>query len=270
MKLKLAGISRQTEFSPNHVLNDFLIINKTAEELRKLGCEVKMYDESVLMQGLIEEQFIFSMVQGLIGSKTLLKISENKKLIINSPQSVINCYRYNMVKLLPENNIPFPESKIVQTNNGIDSSDLNHKIWLKRGDAHAVHKEDVSLVYSVNEMETMLKEFQRRGITCAVIQKHLNGDTVKFYAIRGTDFFYWYHLNGEYHTKFDDSVLFKLADKSAETLGLYVYGGDAIITPESEIIIIDINDWPSFAPVRDKASQLIAELIYRKVKDNEG
>ncbi|RPI17471.1 MAG: hypothetical protein EHM58_09140 [Ignavibacteriae bacterium] len=269
MKLKLAGISRQTEFSPNHVLNDFLIINKTAEELQKLGCEVKMYDESVLMQGLIEEQFIFSMVQGLIGSKTLLKVAENKKLVINSPQSVINCYRYNMVKLLPGNGIPFPESRIVTTNNGIELEDIKQKVWLKRGDAHAVHKEDVSLVYSMNEMETMLKEFHRRGITSAIIQKHLIGDTVKFYAIRETDFFYWYHLNGEYHTKFDEAKLIELADRSAETLGLYIYGGDAIITPESEIIIIDINDWPSFAPVRDKASQLIANLIYRKVEEYE-
>jgi glutathione synthase/RimK-type ligase-like ATP-grasp enzyme len=269
MKLKLAGISRQTEFSPNHVLNDFLIIQKTAEELQKLGCEVRMYDESVLMPGLIEEDYIFSMVQGIIGTQTLLKIAGKKKLVINHPQSVLNCYRYNMVKMLPQNDIPFPESIIVPTNNGVEYEHISGKVWLKRGDAHAVHKEDVSLVYSDNEMETMLKEFYRRGINNAIIQKHLIGDTVKFYAIREMNFFYWYHLNGEYHTKFDEKLLQEHADKSAETLGLYVYGGDAIITPQSEIIIIDINDWPSFAPVREKAGRLIAELIYRKAIENE-
>ena len=53
---------------------------------------------------------------------------------------------------------------------------------------------------------------------------------------------------------------------AAETLGLYVYGGDAIISPDGTVSIIDINDWPSFAPVRDEASREIAKLILRKAQ----
>ena len=271
MKYKVAGISRKTEFSPSHVLNDFLIINKTAEELIKLGAEVKIYDESVLSRELIGEDYVFSMVQGPIGTGTLLKMEEFKKFIINSPKSVLNCYRYNMVRLLPENNIPFPESFIISTSsykNG-ELDDFGTKYWLKRGDAHAVHKEDVTLVYTKNELFSILSEFYRRGIEQAILQKHLIGDTVKFYAIRETDFFHWYYLNGIHHTKFDENKLLELADTSAKILGLYVYGGDAIISPDSKISIIDINDWPSFAPVRDQASQLIAKLIYKKVLEYE-
>lgn len=264
MKIKLAGISRKTEFSPNHVLNDFLIIKETSEELSKLGAEVTMYDESVLTADLIKENYIFSMVQGMTGIKTLLKIEETGKFIINSPQSVLNCYRYNMVELLPGNGIPFPHSRIVSTLDHAALDDFDKKFWLKRGDAHAVHKEDVTLVYNKDETLTLLREFGGRGIKRAVLQKHIEGDTVKFYAIRETGFFHWYYLDGIYHTPFDEKKLIELADSSAEILGLYIYGGDAIITPDSEIIIIDINDWPSFAPVKDKAAQLIAELIYRK------
>ena len=66
----------------------------------------------------------------------------------------------------------------------------------------------------------------------------------------------------------DENKLLELADTSAKILGLYVYGGDAIISPDSEISIIDINDWPSFAPIREAASHHIAQLLYRKAKEH--
>ena len=91
---------------------------------------------------------------------------------------------------------------------------------------------------------------------------------MKFYAVRESELFHWYYLNGVYHTKFDEQKLRDLASASAEALRLYVYGGDAIIGKDGSITIIDINDWPSFAPVREKASRYIAQLIYRKAKEN--
>jgi glutathione synthase/RimK-type ligase-like ATP-grasp enzyme len=270
MDVRLAGISRKTEFSPNHVLNDFLIIKRTSEELENLGARVTIYEESILTEDLVKEPFVFSMVQGNVGCNTLIKISKNKKLVINSPQSVLNCYRYNMVKLLPGNGIPFPQSIIISTEaSNINYLDFNGKYWVKRGDAHAVHKEDVTLVYNNDEAMSTLKEFSQRGISSAVLQENLCGDTVKFYAVRETDFFHWYFVNGFFHPNFEHDRLRELAERSAEILGLYVYGGDAIITPESDIYIIDINDWPSFAPVRDEASRIIAELIYKKALENE-
>ena len=54
-----------------------------------------------------------------------------------------------------------------------------------------------------------------------------------------------------------------LASSSADILGLDVYGGDAIISPDGSISMIDMNDWPSFAPVRDEAKKHIANLIYK-------
>ena len=55
---------------------------------------------------------------------------------------------------------------------------------------------------------------------------------------------------------------------AAETLGLFVYGGDAIIGRDGSITIIDVNDWPSFAPVREEASRAIADLIFRKAQEH--
>ena len=271
MKLQFAGIRRKTEFSPNHVVNDLLIINQTGDELKRLGAEVMMYDEGVITPETMKEKLVFSMAQGPIGSNTLLKIEQRGAFIINSPRAVMNCYRITMVKRLPEAGIPFPKSVIVATDsdvNGKQAGFTSSKLWIKRGDVHAVHKEDVTLANTDEEELTMLKEFHHRDIREAILQEHLDGDTVKFYAVRESDLFHWYYLNGIYHTKFDENKLRSLALASAETLGLYVYGGDAIIGKDGSITIIDINDWPSFAPVRDQASRHIAQLIYRKAKEH--
>jgi len=271
MAIKFAGVRRKTEFSPNHVVNDLLIINKTADALRQLGAHVTMYDEGVITPDSMKEHLIFSMAQGPIGSQTLMKIEQRGTFIINSPKSVINCYRINMVKLLPEANIPFPRSVVIATDsdvNGRQAGFTSSKLWVKRGDVHAVHKEDVSLASTDDEELTLLKEFHQRDIKEAILQEHIDGDTVKFYAVRETNLFHWYYLNGVYHAKFDEQQLRKLAESSAEIMGLYVYGGDAIIGKDGRITIIDINDWPSFAPVRDQASQYIANLILRKAEEH--
>ncbi len=273
MVLKFAGVRRKSEFSPNHVGNDLLIINLTAEALRRLGAEVTMYDEADLTPDSIAEDFVFSMAQGPRGTEALMGVDRRGGLIINSPQSVRNCYRVNMVKLLPEHGIPFPDSRIVSTatppvvsGNGLE----REKLWIKRGDVHAVHKEDVTLAYSRDEQTTILQEFNSRGIGQAILQEHLEGDTVKFYAIRDSEFFHWYYVNGERHTPFDQNRLYELAQSSARVLGLHVFGGDVIIDAEGTIRIIDINDWPSFARVRDEASYHIGQLLLRKAQENVG
>lgn len=269
MSFKLAGISRQADYSPNHVENDSLIIRSTAEELKKLGVEVSIYGEREVLNSSFNEQLIFSMVQGPESIEKLLEIENNGAFILNSPKSVINCYRTNMVTLLPENGIPFPKSIIIkipcEEETKLPTFDSS-KFWVKRGGVHAVHREDVTLVYSEAEKDNVLKEFCRRGINKAILQEHLEGDVIKFYAVQNSEFFNWYYLNGKYHTDFDYKILHDLASKSAEILGLSIYGGDAIISPEGNISIIDMNDWPSFAPVRDEASKYIAKLIYNMAK----
>ncbi|MBI1806828.1 MAG: hypothetical protein HYR76_07250 [Ignavibacteria bacterium] len=271
MTLKFAGIRRKTEFSPNHVVNDLLIINQTGDALKALGAEVTMYDEGMITPETMKEKLIFSMAQGPLGSHTLSKIEQRGAFIINSPRAVMNCYRINMVKLLPRAGIPFPRSVIVSTDSDVDARQAGFttsKLWIKRGDVHAVHKEDVTLANTDEEELNLLKEFHQRDIKEAILQEHLDGDTVKFYAVRESDLFHWYYLNGVYHTKFDEKNLCDLASASAEALHLYVYGGDAIIGRDGSVTIIDINDWPSFAPVRERASQHIAHLIYRKAKEH--
>jgi glutathione synthase/RimK-type ligase-like ATP-grasp enzyme len=89
---------------------------------------------------------------------------------------------------------------------------------------------------------------------------------VKFYGVRETDLFHWYYLNGVRKTPFAAGKLREIASAAADILGPYVYGGDAIIGVDGSITVIDINDWPSFAPVREEASRAIAGLVFRKAQ----
>ena len=100
MKLKIAGISRQAEYSPNHVENDSLILRATAEVLQELDVEVIFYGEGEVLNSNFNEELIFSMAQGPEAIERLLEIENKGSFIINSPRAVKNCYRINMVKLL--------------------------------------------------------------------------------------------------------------------------------------------------------------------------
>jgi len=267
MKLKFAGVKRKDVYSPNHITNDSLILNKTAEVLRNFGHEINIYDEAYLEKNNIEEKYVFSMAQGLTGLLKLKDLENERTFILNTPSAALNSYRTSMIQLLTEKGIPFPKSILLDNKNITEdyfSLFRAKKVWLKRGDVHAEHKEDVTLIYSKNELETTLEEFSKRGIENAIIQEHLPGDTIKFYGILGTDFLYWYYLNGNNHVPFDTNELKNLAFSSAKVLGLDIFGGDVIISPTGSISIIDINDWPSFAPVRDKAAEYIGQLIHRK------
>lgn len=271
MKLEFAGIRRKTEFSPNHEINDLLIINKTAENLRQMGAVVNFYDEESINPDKIHENLIFSMVQGPNGIKQLLRLSQQKLLIINSPESVHSCYRANMLKMLPKGGIPIPRSLLISTDmmmNGEISQFNSDKIWVKRSDVHAVRKEDViSIDLNQDKVNCTLKDFKNRQIENVIIQEHISGDVVKFYAVRETDFFFWYYTDKKNKFEFVEEQLRELAMSSARILGLYIYGGDAIISQDGNITIIDINDWPSFAPIRDEASKHISKLLYRKAEE---
>jgi glutathione synthase/RimK-type ligase-like ATP-grasp enzyme len=259
------GIKRKEKYSPNQTINDSLILAKTSEELVKSGAKCAIIGEDEIGSYVSEADCIFSMARGADSVNRLIELNNRGTLIVNNPKSVLNCYRASLSVKLKENGITFPYSKIVKTNSEeqYKISDVGErKIWLKRGDVHAIHREDVTLVYGDEELHFLLREFASRDIKDAVIQEHIYGDVIKFYAVKGTSFFYWYYVNGNNHFRIDINHLKSLAFKSADILDLTVYGGDAIVSEDGTITIIDINDWPSFAPIRDEASRYIASTIY--------
>ncbi|HAO04714.1 MAG: hypothetical protein IPO46_08750 [Chitinophagaceae bacterium] len=282
--LHFAGIKRNTEFSPNHRGNDNAIFTLTAAELIKKGCTVTLYSEDEFMEmDDVFEDCIFTMARNKQTVKKLQKAGQQGKWVINSGAGIENCYRINMTNGLVNAGIPYPKSIIVNTQN-ITAKEFTalkgNSYWIKRGDFHAIHKEDVSFARNIGHALDILKEYHLRGITEAVISEHLHGDLVKFYGVRGTGFFYWFYPVEFNHSKFNAEAINgasnyyafseeKLKDfstKAAEALDIYIYGGDAIIAQDGSMHFIDLNDWPSFAPCREEASLHIAQCIYQQAK----
>ena len=216
--------------------------------------------------------------------RKLISLEEKDKLVINSGYGIENCTRERMTRMLVGNGIPYPESIIVNTNEDV-RPELERAAfgacWIKRGDFHAMHKEDVSYCRHIEEAQEVLHEYFYRGIGRAVINRHLVGDLVKFYGVSGQPFFHWFYPFDEGHSKygyeavngrstgftFDVGNLKSMCQRAADIMEVKIYGGDCIVSEDGTIRIIDFNDWPSFAPCRAEAAPAIAKCVLKAIKD---
>lgn len=277
-ELVIAGIRRGNQFSPNHIGNDAAIFSLAAEHLRRLGCTVNEYIESDLITKDIREKAIFNMVRDWQSIHKLQQMENNGYFIVNSGYGIENCTREKMTRLLMSNHISHPNSLILPTNEDPTEALENagfYNCWIKRGDFHAIHREDVTYVRNPEEAKSILKEYAIRGIPTAVINEHLVGDLIKFYGVTGTDFFYWFYPSNLHHSKFGlevingtakgipfaEAALQQMCNDAAKVLNIHIYGGDCIVSEDGDIRLIDFNDWPSFAPCRDDAAPHIAKRI---------
>ncbi|MBR3100710.1 MAG: hypothetical protein IKH19_03030 [Muribaculaceae bacterium] len=282
-EIKIAGIMRAGAYSPNHIGNDTAIFNLTAEQLRKRGCQVNVYSEEQFNRDGVEEDIVLAMCREQASIERLQQLEDRGCLVINSGYGIENCTRERMTRILLGNGIPYPESLIVNTNENIKPALKKagfKSCWIKRGDFHAMHKEDVSYVRHIEEAQEVLQEYFYRGIKRAVINVHLVGDLVKFYGIRDSSFFFWFYPFDAGHSKygweevngrsqgldFDVRSLKSMCQRAAEELNVVVYGGDCIVGEDGDIKIIDFNDWPSFAPCRNEAAPHIAKAILAAIK----
>lgn len=282
---KIAGIVRGNCYSPNHVGNDAAVFNETIRHLELAGYEVTTYTEEDVLNREVLEPVIFTMARSKEVVEKLKEYENRGAVVVNSGYGISNCTREHMTRLLVDNNIPHPRSIITPTKDHHIAQRLKEEgmdnCWIKRGDFHAIHREDVTYVRHIEEAEGILSEYALRGIPNAVINEHLVGDLVKFYGVAGSDFFYWFYPFNMNHSKFGHEqingkatgIAFSVEDmhaiceRSAQVLKVKIYGGDCIISPEGEIRIIDFNDWPSFAPCRDQAAPHIARCIIESGKD---
>ena len=116
-----------------------------------------------------------------------------------------------------------------------------------------------------------------------MINRHLEGDLIKFYGVKDRPFFYWFYPFEQGHSKYGDEAIngapthlrFDVEDlhhncqRAAEILDVAVYGGDAIIASDGSFKIIDFNDWPSFAPCRKEAAPHIARYVLAEIKKRQ-
>ena len=198
----------------------------------------------------------------------MLDLLPRQALAVNPPDSVLSCHRHHLVSRMEAAGLPFPRTLIVQT--GADPQSLvslvhqlngdGRPVWVKRGDVHAETSADVVATKEAGVTDA-IAAFARRGVSRVALQAHIAGPIVKFYGIADGSFFCWYP-----RLDIAEDRLRSLAFTAARIVGLEVFGGDVAFPQSDQPVLIDLNDWPSFAPVRAAASAAIAAYIDQKAR----
>jgi len=284
-KPEIAGVKRNTLFSPNHIGNDAAIFSAVCDLLTDAGHKVNYYTEQEFLSNEIDEKIIVTMMRNEHALRKLQEFEKNGGIAVNSGFGIENCTRERMTNILLQNNIPHPESIIAGVDEQITSFPSGKNIcacWVKRGDFHAIHREDVTYVRNIQNLHEVMAEYALRGINKVVINEHLEGDLLKFYGVAGSSFFHYFYPFEKKHSKFGHEAingkpagipfsvddLKQICDDASRVLNVKVYGGDCIISPDGSMRIIDFNDWPSFAPCREEASREIASMILKEIQQH--
>jgi hypothetical protein len=266
------GIFREQTHSPGRESDDTEILRLTGKHLEARGYQVilKSADELGGPDDEVAPDFVFLMCETFEPLRQLAAWEARGVPHVNPVAAVLDTYRDRMIARFEAAGVPFVPSRLVDTSRPAPSSPL--PVWVKRADVHNTQDGDVVQVERADALEPALAALAARGIARAVLQPHIAGDLVKFYGIgaapRGGEppWFQWFHHADQRLAGYpvDAGCLARLAGQAAAALGLEVYGGDAIVAEGGELVLLDLNAWPSFARVREEASEVIAAHLVRR------
>ena len=263
---KVIGIQRDERFSPNSVEKDLAILRAVVDFFNgELVPETAFSEYPV---SLASDFLVFSMARLPQTLQYLTTLEQGGAIVINSPRGVKNCKRSCLCQMMEECNVPQP------------SAEGGNGYWLKRGDAAAQVRGDVCFCKDKAQLEQAKASFLARGVEDMVVQAHVKGDLVKFYGVEPEHYFAVFYPgdDGQFkfgdeekngkpnHYFFDKKKLKEYAEKLSSKVEVSIYGGDAIISPDGGLYIIDFNDWPSFSRCKESAAQAIQKMAQKLVK----
>ncbi len=261
--MTLLGIYREQIFSPGKVREDAAIIEAALGALPLSHYQTHTASPDMLSSVPFKPSCVLSMAQSDQALTILDAWHKNGIRIINSVPAVRNCYRTRLIHLLEDARIPIPPSKIVKTAGAEKAISFaaSPRYWLKRGDVHAMEPSDVVAVSSPDELEQALDHFCSRKIEDVLVQEHVNGEVIKFYGVGRGEYLRAYSASSGEQITSEINGFSSLVQQAIEATGLEIYGGDAVLTPEGRVVLIDLNDWPSFACCRRPAAKSIARYV---------
>ena len=175
--------------------------------------------------------------------------------LINRPSSVLGCHRHRLVNILAHRRVAFPRTAVVATAGEPELDGFGadgRSVWVKRGDVHAECAADVVAVTRAS-CPAPSPPSAGVGFTRVALQEHVPGPVIKFYGVANGQFFRYYGADAGPdgpRPQVDEPRLRALAFAAAGELRLDVFGGDVAFPTPDEPVLIDLNDWPSFAPFR--------------------
>ncbi len=267
--MKYLGIMRAQRYSVNMTDLDAAIFHQVADGLRAKGNTVDCIPETQMNEQRLDD---YDAVVTMARNVDNLRRFSTSLPCFNSTEGILTCQRKGAVaNIFDRISIPQP-AYILKSAHAREN--LFFPLWLKNGDSCTQERADTAYIETEEELQRALKALEGKGVGNWLLQRHVVGDLVKFYGVEGTDFFHWAYpdmshsklglevLNGETQGyAFDPTEMKALADRAARALGVPVYGGDCIVSPQGRLHFIDFNDWPSYYCCRDKAAEAIVERI---------
>ena len=268
--LKALGIFRELQNSPNRVSDDELVLRAVMDQLSILKTETTlMTPEQFDDADTAGYDVIVPMCETYPRLMRLKQLEEKTGVVtINPADSVLGCYRTRMLDSFARTpGLSYPLTEVRRTTDAANrvapSFDAPSGWWIKRGDVHNTCSHDVVFASNWDEAREIRREFESREIKDMAVQRHEDGDLIKFYGVGPGQWFTWFYHDPSTARRlpFELEDLAAQAELAASAVKVEVFGGDAIITPEGKIYIIDINSWPSFARVRSEAAVQIARRL---------
>lgn len=262
---KLVAMYRSSSYSPGrHKNNDAAIMDATCERLADAGWSVERLGEGDVEAGILPDADLYlNMCQGPAASMQLHDLEATGARILNRPSAVLGCHRHRLVRTLDASGLPFPATVMLPTLDApLAETDLpDGDLWVKRGDVHAQEAADVVRT-TRHDLTDVLASFGERGVKQVAVQAHVPGPVLKFYGVGDGSLFHAFREDGRPvdGDTVDIPTLRRLAFSAARAVGLSVFGGDAVVPSRTHPMLVDLNDWPSFAPVREQAATAIAHL----------
>jgi hypothetical protein len=255
------GIYREKAMSPGKVDADAAILDEVLAGLAAAGWEVKRLSADSLPQEPPKAAGILHMAQGPRALDALETWENQGIILVNSPRAVRRCYRRYLFPILAGEGVAYPQTRFfpVPEAEAAWPADFPGPGWLKRAEVHAEIEGDVRRVGTLAEAREVLADFRHRGIDSLIWQEHVPGREIKFYGVGPGLFFRAFAGDSPEPVA---AALFsvslqRLAEHAARLTKVAIFGGDAIVTPEGQPVLIDLNDWPSFSRCREDAAKEI-------------
>ncbi len=266
----ILGVTREPDFSPGKEEADFTILRLTFDWLESRGVQTRRVPGQDLGAWGEPPSMVLSMAQGDEALDRLARWEAQGIPVLNTTKSTRACSRrealFSHLQETPFEGFGLPRAFCCAAAGSSAAAEAaealkgwEFPVWVKRGDLHALGPQDVLKVNAVEGLESALSLFAQRGIDRVLFQEHVEGEVIKFYGVGRERFWFWRSVAERRHLPHADALSALGRDASAR-LGLDIYGGDAIITPEGGIFLIDLNDWPSFTGCQADASDVIADL----------
>jgi glutathione synthase/RimK-type ligase-like ATP-grasp enzyme len=251
--LKAVGVYREVSLAGKPEA-DMAILDATAAELRKFGFDVSVFHPDKIPEDA-KADLVFSMARSAASHARIAKLGA--RVVVNSLKSISDSLNRELsYSLLEKAGVPIPGTRVVAARG---SDWPMKKLILKRPDRHEFTK----VAATEEEFNRAMDEYIGQGVERVVAQDFVEGMHVKYYTIGNEAF-----LADDAESRLPADVVKRMkihAVRAGEALGLRVFGGDFMVDGQ-KAFLVDLNDWPTFSPMREEAARKIAALLARELE----